>query len=571
MSRGIWGVLGIEPTRDVAEIRRAYATLLKRTRPEDDPAGFASLRQAYEYALSYARGAAPVAQRLVPPAVLLELTPPAVQQSPPQPEALPAAEPTVAEIQQLRLAFRALSQAAEASPPADEQTLRALLVACLDAAALESLSVQLEFEPLMAHFLMVTRSQTQCLLELVIERWKWRERLRTRMDPGIAALLAQADNLSAREKLLADSPAARRALTRPPRLVPLWFGIVFINSHHTVREVLRLSSGASPHNFNPRALRWWTRFLTEPHPRPGLVRLTLVLMWTGGAWWDGGKAPSGHPLGGILTGVFYGALAGLLLTGLWWGVVDWPRQKLRELRETASLGLRLGWAPACLAACFLATLLPDVLWAGLVALVVGLALLFWSVAMAPDFPRFNTARLERVWALVSLNLPLAVWWLSLMSSPTPLPTLAMSVVFAVTLVAFGLGQAVLWALFFRDLKVNVRQRARGGILALTSVGLAFAVLTHPERLASRLTLMYMVVMVLAHRTPAGNLNAPQMKFKHYVCMTATLALLPALIREESAPVLRIGGAVFMLGVLLSTGLGFYNDWRTGREAVPTVA
>nr|WP_294021554.1 tetratricopeptide repeat protein [uncultured Lachnoclostridium sp.] len=51
----IFGILGIEGTRDEDEIRAAYRKLLLSANPEDDAEGFKRLRRAYEEAVEYAR------------------------------------------------------------------------------------------------------------------------------------------------------------------------------------------------------------------------------------------------------------------------------------------------------------------------------------------------------------------------------------------------------------------------------------------------------------------------------------------------------------------------------------
>ena len=52
--RSLWDILDTEPTGDERALKRAYAKRLKVTRPEDDPAAFQELREAYEYALRHA-------------------------------------------------------------------------------------------------------------------------------------------------------------------------------------------------------------------------------------------------------------------------------------------------------------------------------------------------------------------------------------------------------------------------------------------------------------------------------------------------------------------------------------
>ncbi|WP_431703414.1 J domain-containing protein [Pseudomonas sp. BR20] len=51
-----WNVLGLAPDADSRTIKRQYAALLKKTRPDDDPEGFQRLREAYEAALAWSQG-----------------------------------------------------------------------------------------------------------------------------------------------------------------------------------------------------------------------------------------------------------------------------------------------------------------------------------------------------------------------------------------------------------------------------------------------------------------------------------------------------------------------------------
>lgn len=51
----IWEILGIERTRDITQIKRAYARQLKIHHPEDDPQGYQRLREAYDEAQRIAK------------------------------------------------------------------------------------------------------------------------------------------------------------------------------------------------------------------------------------------------------------------------------------------------------------------------------------------------------------------------------------------------------------------------------------------------------------------------------------------------------------------------------------
>jgi hypothetical protein len=60
-----WDVLGLEPTDDRKAIKKAYARLLKKNRPLDDPAAFQELHQAYQVALSWSQVPVPHHQLVV--------------------------------------------------------------------------------------------------------------------------------------------------------------------------------------------------------------------------------------------------------------------------------------------------------------------------------------------------------------------------------------------------------------------------------------------------------------------------------------------------------------------------
>ncbi|MBV8464964.1 MAG: hypothetical protein JO218_03370 [Burkholderiales bacterium] len=65
-----WQILGIAPTPEERDVKRAYAKLIKTTRPEDDPEAFQRLRNAFEDAL----WAADELRRAPPPPEAIDAT-----------------------------------------------------------------------------------------------------------------------------------------------------------------------------------------------------------------------------------------------------------------------------------------------------------------------------------------------------------------------------------------------------------------------------------------------------------------------------------------------------------------
>ncbi len=570
----LWTVLGIEPTQDVTLIRRAYAGVLKRIIPEEDPTGFAALRQAYEQAMMLARSVGlgtpgvpvePVAAARVEPV-----------SATPEPATAPdisrnaTVQPTP--LDQLRGSFLALQQAATTSGASDPDTLKALLDACLNSPALENLSIQLEFEPAIVRFFAQTLPRTQSLLETVITHWKWRDRPRSAAGGAIAALVSHADNLWRLEQLRDSSPRAYRALTRPPRLARLWFELVFRGLDTSVREALEQFRNVAPGVFNPLAQAWWHKFFTEPHVRPVWLRaagvLALVGCFAGGVvGMDGDRPGLGIALGGVA-----GLLSGLALAGLWLGLIDWPRYRLSATRRAAPPSLRLGWAAAAGIACIVSTFSPDGLPGMLAALAVSLVLLVWVIIMAPAFRNSATASvMSRIWTAIVVNVPLGVWWVLLNVGPTAPPTLTMSVIFIGTVFAFAIGQSLLWVEFLHDLNRSQRQQARAGVAAVALAALALLLLTRIGSDGNHLLLMCLVLVVLAHRTPALNLTVEQVKVRHYVTVVPAVVVARMLDREDMASILQLGGILFMAGVLLSMGVCIYNDWKASREGDPSPA
>jgi hypothetical protein len=595
---GPWAVLGIEPTQDVLRIRRAYADALKRTNPEQDATGFAALRQAYELVLAQARLAArgatapaaapepaagaadvhahaePLANNPMPEATVTASPVPAPTGDAPVSPATPITPVSVSnrDLERLRFDFLSLQQLVAAAASPDPQKMQSLLEACLSSPTLENLSLHLDFERAVVQFLWQTRARTESLLEIVIDRWKWRERGRSAVaGREIAALVIHADNVLHVERMRESAPHVYRALTRPPQPVWLWTQIVGRGLESSTREVLDQFHGPAtgmPSALNATALLWWQRFFARPHIRPEIVRATGILIVLG-LFVGSVSTPTPQALLSHVwkTGLLFG-FAGLAAAGLWFALVDWPRFKMKTFRRSASPGLRLGWAPASLASCIASALLPDGVVATIAVSVVCLCLMSWAVLMAPDVDDGLRPQhmLQRLGVALFLNAPLCVWWLFLASQPTESPTAPMWVSFVATLAAFAIGQSLLWVEFLRVSTSESRQWVRALLGALSLAALPVFLYVPVTNAWDRVLLTGMVAIVLVQRIPAVNLTVQQLKLRGYISFLPTVIVVQEFSHIHLGSTVRIGGILFMSGVALAMAASAYNEWKASKSA-----
>jgi hypothetical protein len=569
VSGSIWSILGIEPTQDASIIRRAYAAMLKTTRPEDDPEGFVRLRRAYESALAKARTPAistPTAppESVVPPA-LVELlkgvaspadaeprAAPASHSAPSAPDDVASAPDAAGELKELRARFAALKSALRAPQSPTSGELRSLLEAFLQSPALEVLTVQMEFEPALARLFLKYPHAFAPLWHVAIDRWKWRERGR-KLRGEIAAVLALADDAKSLHELQESSPSrVYAALTQDPNPIRLWIQIVVFRLDQEVREAMEYWNSPAPVGTDADALAWWRNFFSRPQPRPLLLQVTglLTVLVLPVAW-----LATRSLIPGVLV-----LLAGLGVTLGWWGLVDWPRQRFLELQISGPWWLPVGWAPVIVVALMLAAFGPDfspLTWAAMVLTAVGL---FWAILTMParaDFAEYAPLLL----ALGLSNVPIVVWWIVVSDTPRAHPTLPMWVTFLGALVTLLFGLPTLWREFQSQTR-SFRQTVRA-VIAVIALAMAAVLLFGSIQPESSMSLLAVLsAIVLAHRVASANLNERQLRVRSALTLVPSFAFLqlePGWVVLGS-PV-QTGGAAFMVGVALIMGLCLYNEWR----------
>ena len=233
-----WTVLGLKPGADRAEIRRAYARLLKTTNPEDDPEGFMRLREAHDAALNQLQW------RQQWPDAEADETPAA---PPPEPLSAPAEDPQLAAERDDLLARQEALLAAIAAG-ADGQ--RAAFDALRAAPALDGVAARAEVEAWLTRVIAASLPASDPLVVPAIDQFGWDDLPRGSMPPAVAALLQRREEgefVAGIARPHTDLHVGYMALSKPPG--PRWlrhFGALFSAAPAQTRTILGLADGPLP-------------------------------------------------------------------------------------------------------------------------------------------------------------------------------------------------------------------------------------------------------------------------------------------------------------------------------------
>lgn len=394
MNGSIWATLGIEPTNDAIEIKRAYARRLKLVHPEDDPEGFQALREAYDHATRMARNGWAVPR----PAGASEdeeaddaaWTPQVVSAdadgwsdrqddrwSHAQTEPRPAPVSDVPEDIRAELAReRDLAEAHKAlcdqlstlvaNPDGDRHAALSAMLRILRSPGMDSLDAYARTERWLAYLTAVGGPVVDDMVEPLIQFFHWNEqpvgvdlshavpvlrrrdagiilrRLERKMDPDHKAWIA-----------LRDKPTRLSRLRE--RFAPGLDKRVLALLERIDQDLPEVAQ-----RMNPEAAAWWR----ERRQRPELpARFLWILLFAPPFVGSQGVISNvfGPPSWSIFFALTTVTATALLGAGLAWlyGVVHLRLRWTHEgLAWRAPPWLRLGWAPATAAVVVLSSLLP---------------------------------------------------------------------------------------------------------------------------------------------------------------------------------------------------------------------
>lgn len=594
-SGSIWTTLGVAATRDVALIRRAYATRLRVTRPDDDPEGFQRLRTAYEAALALAEQpqreittpvpsgeaereiAAPApsreSRRAPPPA-----NAPAIE-TPEEAAVAPAvAQPTAqaAEAAAVRAGFDALWLALRPHSPTDAAALRGLLHRIFELIAGSRLTIQADAENGLARLLADMSPRSDPLLEECAIRFGW-EKQETQLspDPAVLRVLARRRDIATLDGLEAGSDPLANAFTRlrkpaNPQLRWLRANVMQAQRWPELKLLARLKDG------NPALLReldaaevaWWERFQKRPRLSAGILAIGAILLVIVmvGAMLAVVQSGSWHYARTLVLSslvVFVTLLASKLY------LIDWPTFLVTSRwRNRPPPLVGLGWLPLMALTFGVALLLRQsspMWWAtAVVGVLAGLWAIYVSGPMPPALQKSNIvlANSHLAQAFV-LNFALGWWWFAAIqefSPPARTPHDAGSIG-AIALMCSGVfGIRALRTAWTYGL---TQKQRKAGTLALAACAIILGPVVWLAGASANwrpLVAWLIVTLVVAHRAACGGFNANQIRAR-VVFLLLGVFIATAMQQSHAAPVTQIGGIVFLAVVLFNLAATYSSQFR----------
>jgi hypothetical protein len=411
----VWQALGIPPTREIGDIRRAYAARLKECHPEENPDGFQRLRTAYEAALRAARGATDAADPLRPTAVAEAV---AQRQPPASASGAISNQPTDEDRRHLEDALGGLEQRLRASGDFDPATLEAALTRVLDSPGAFHVGTWSAFEQRLARVLIEAVPRSDAILETVAQRLGWaRADVMTAGAKEVVAVVTRVADLATVAKLRAGTDADARAFQLFSRPAPNSWLVRRFRALFLDRAVRRFFNETL--KSRPTLTQWldktsvdtWLKIFGRPRVT-GIGLIVMPILSTvavAGAYIArvfGVLSPGSRDIA-VLAALSVGP--SLVLLKLY--AFSWPvTLLLRKFAGKPPPWMRWGWLPAAVVGVLLVSSLPAIWPAAVLAGVLSAGLIVWAtVASYPVFVAEGLGFVKKL-KLVLMESALVFFW-----------------------------------------------------------------------------------------------------------------------------------------------------------------
>jgi hypothetical protein len=574
----VWQALGIPATREVRDIRRAYAARLKECHPEEDPDGFQRLRAAYESALRAARGAADVAGALRPTAVAEAV--PQVQPSALSSEAI-CPQPTDEDHQHFEAAVAKLEQLLKTPEQPDPATLDAALNAVLDSPGAFHVGTWSALDRRLARLLLDSVPKSDAILYNVVQRLGWaRADVVTVRAKEVVAVVTRVADLAMVAKLRSGTDADARAFQLFSQPAPKSWLIRRAKAlylDHAVRDFFNKTLKARPTLtlwLDRTSADTWLKIFGRPRvsgrglaAMPILSAIAVAATYSAGVF---GVLPQDSRRTALLTALCIGpALVLLKLYAFSWPVT----LLLRRLKEKVPPPwVRWGWLPAGAVSVVLVSSLPAAWLVAALSLVLSAGLLVWAtIAAHPVFVAEGLGFYQKLKLALLENL-LVLFWIGIVGWGVGVPAgVATAGALGASAIA-GRSMARIWKL---DCAPHIRHWSLVA-LSLLPVAAFYALWWSPE---SRLQLGFStaLVTVAALLQRPARLSLPQALMGRWlqamVFVTFAFFVGGANQLNSERVALQMAGTYVLIGVVVTICLSVFSEATTSRlfRRTPTQA